>query len=142
MYAVVRETEKFSARGDRRTKKDLGIYENLHAANLACLTHKDVVDSVEGWSDECGVGLIKGMAIYMDHPDTCNMTRVFVEKRKRLEGCTYNAKTSSEEEVRRALEELEDDDHLIHNGEMGGPQLGQLDFVVGRHDHLSRRRRR
>ena len=136
VYAVVRETMTARPRDHRHTKKDLAIFEDIHAANMFVLRHKDVTSSAGCWHEDNAVGLRKGLMHWMSNEDLNHMTTVYVEKRKRLEGCSYNEIRSTEEEVQLALDELGNDEE---DGSQDG-YLGDIDFVVDRYKGYSRRR--
>ena len=86
------------------TMKVLAVYDDLHAANLACLNTDGVTGS--------GVGLRDGLVKYMSYPDSNQMDRIYVTQCTAVLGAR-----SSEAEVSERMKELKEEDDVDEDDE-------------------------
>ena len=96
VYCIIKEAMRASSRRHSHTMKVMGVYEDLHAANLACLNQKGVSGS--------GVGMRDGLVKYMSYPDSNSMDRIYVQR------TTAWGLRNTDAEVQAKLRELKDDD--------------------------------
>ena len=113
------------ARDKRHDLYLLGVYTDVHTANLALL-NDDLVRS-GGYADPClgpnkGLGFRKGMACFASSSDKQHITRMWVEERKEPpSGQPIDNSAATEEDVEGALAEIvEAEEEGSGSGSMDG----------------------